>query len=735
MGSAFSLACGVLMLMRFFVPAESAEDGETLGIVIAWLSLALLTVWIALRTDRYQWLPTRPDGAVVLLALTQVIAALRVVWTASGNQRAAINMLWEWIGVAVAFLLLRVYWRRDSRCRRRLTGLLLSAGLLLAGLGLWQRYVWYPQIQSAYREWLELSAAEPGVQARSVSRKAELERELGPELISLTGSSQVALKQRVLDSTEPFGRFGLANTFAGCLAVMVLLLVGQRPRTGRAAWATWGLAVGLVGLTLLLTRSRTAWLATLCGLVWWMSTQRSLWGDQSGRIRVLRKLAIAALAIVPLGALSLMFGAVDRQELVEAPKSVQYRLQYWTATWPMIRQHPLFGVGPGNFRQHYLQFKLPEASEEISDPHNLVLDLWAAGGVLGLLGLLAVGWPAWKQWRYTLTTLPADADESSVVQGPDWAWLLIVGWLTCGLLFFAEYLFHNRIDREVLWLGLGWLPVVGVVDRLQRSSRSGGTSFRSASAAALALGVHLLTSGGISMPVVILLWLMLLFILGDDGHAAVPSPFQGNRPIGGRLALTAALLLAAGLWSGWGPSTISSMQLAAGRSALYLDHRPSEAAELFREATKSDPRDPEAWRELTFAEAMLWQRGGRNAEQHFQAARQAADRMVAADPVNPHAYRVRGELWKSRYRRSLDKQDAQHAADEFRLAAGRYPNSPSVQLELAQALHVADDNAEARVAAQRALELNQLYVQHTHFDKTLSESDVSELQQLADPTP
>ena len=47
------------------------------------------------------------------------------------------------------------------------------------------------------------------------------------------------------------------------------------------------------------------------------------------------------------------------------------------------------GVGPGNFRAAYLRYKLPESSEEILDPHNLFLEVWATAGFWALLALLA----------------------------------------------------------------------------------------------------------------------------------------------------------------------------------------------------------------------------------------------------------------------------------------------------------------------------------------------------------
>ena len=52
-----------------------------------------------------------------------------------------------------------------------------------------------------------------------------------------------------------------------------------------------------------------------------------------------------------------------------------------------------WGVGPGNFAGPYLRHMLPTASEEIVDPHNLFLEVWATAGFLALLFLLtALAW-------------------------------------------------------------------------------------------------------------------------------------------------------------------------------------------------------------------------------------------------------------------------------------------------------------------------------------------------------
>ncbi len=54
----------------------------------------------------------------------------------------------------------------------------------------------------------------------------------------------------------------------------------------------------------------------------------------------------------------------------------------------MIKDHPWLGCGPGNFQDFYTQYKLPEASEVVADPHNFVFEVWATAGTPALVGLL-----------------------------------------------------------------------------------------------------------------------------------------------------------------------------------------------------------------------------------------------------------------------------------------------------------------------------------------------------------
>jgi O-antigen ligase len=115
----------------------------------------------------------------------------------------------------------------------------------------------------------------------------------------------------------------------------------------------------------------------------------------------------AALAFVVFGALTLI-------PLLNVPRFASlldldqggafFRIELWQSSLALIRDHPWFGVGPGNFLGAYrTRYVLPSAWQEfnLEHPHNVYLDHWTRLGVLGVLAGIAVQvafWRAMHRW-------------------------------------------------------------------------------------------------------------------------------------------------------------------------------------------------------------------------------------------------------------------------------------------------------------------------------------------------
>jgi O-antigen ligase len=149
----------------------------------------------------------------------------------------------------------------------------------------------------------------------------------------------------------------------------------------------FALALAPVTLALVLSFSRGALLIALPAAVLVMG---ALAGGRY-RVAAMAFVLTVAVALIPLLRLPRFASLLDLEQ-----GSTFFRLKLWRSCLRMIREHPIFGVGPGNFLQAYrTRYILPAAWEEFSleHPHNVYLDHWTrlglAGVVAGLMGQIA----------------------------------------------------------------------------------------------------------------------------------------------------------------------------------------------------------------------------------------------------------------------------------------------------------------------------------------------------------
>lgn len=156
------------------------------------------------------------------------------------------------------------------------------------------------------------------------------------------------------------------------------------PALGSARRVLAGIVVALAGI-LIATFSRGAWLGSAIALVW-----PAVPGWH--RLRPRLRLPVGALLVTSLAALGGLVGADRLSFLARASdRSAASRISLWESSLQMIRDFPIFGVGPDNFLYRYSDYLRAEAWREpnMSHPHNLVLDLWLSVGPFGTAALLA----------------------------------------------------------------------------------------------------------------------------------------------------------------------------------------------------------------------------------------------------------------------------------------------------------------------------------------------------------
>ncbi|HUT11436.1 MAG TPA: O-antigen ligase family protein [Thermoguttaceae bacterium] len=704
-------AMTALFVARPLFPSEAAADGDGLTVVMLWIALAVLWLLGAVGRPEFRVRLGWTDAGVLLLIGLHTLAG---IWAAGHvSPRPAVNMIWEYIGLGLAYFMARqlIVGRREARA---VVAVMIAVAVGLSVYGLYQYGVEMPRTQRMFEEDPDAVLREAG----DWSPPGSPERD--------------RFKDRLF-SNQPMATFAMTNSLAGYLGPWVVVLVGlgvgsglSRKRLG--SWARVGFAAVPVAVCLVLTGSRSAWIATLLGLVlvWWFCRQR--------KERLDWKLPAGAAA---LGAIVICVAAATGM-LSGATKSLGYRLEYWQSTLGMIADHPFAGCGPGNFQYAYSAYKLPEASEEVADPHNFLMELWATAGTGTMLTLVAVlGCYFWTSWRRDSLALweragvrgssvragegkkeedndaPQSPHPSPLPEGEGVSVSLrfVLGGAVCGwLLSWPLGSISSAPPSEVaLWIVLplaagcvallrGWivrgelpgaLPAIGVVVLL----------------------VHLSAAGGIGFPGVAgSLWLLLALGLTGDRPKTLP---RGTAWSG----LVVALALAATCYSSAYGAVLdcqTALRLARQKAAEGRGLFSKDVERLYLEAAAADPLSAEPLRRLAALTFNAWTID--RSEATFRRFEDFNAQTLRRVPNSSSAWLASGDWYRRAFLTAGRQEDIEKAVDAYAQAVARYPNSALCHARLAVALHEAGRHEEARQEADEALRLDRMM---PHEDKKL----------------
>lgn len=745
-----ALLAWVPLLTRWFIPTEGTDLGETLWLTVVTFLVAAVVAWQRWRNEDVVGFD-RFDLAVCVFAGTHVISAIVVVVT-EGQKRAATNMLWEWLAVAVQFALIR--WTLAGSLRLTFVRVFVAVWVAQAGFGIWQHFAWYPASIERYEQLrLQLDELESGGSGLSGSDRALRLRELRNAFlqqgIPMSGPGRSQFEGRLKDSADPVGFFALTNTFAGFLAVLIVLLYGSvlAYRRSPPALAAAAAALAIAAYCLLLTKSRTGMCGAVGGLVVATLVQQ-LQSRSGARLRqfVTTIIAIPVTVSLILG-LAVASGGIDSDVLGDATKSLQYRFEYWTATSRVIADHPGLGTGPGNFRDAYLVHKLPQSSEEIADPHNFVLDVAANAGIPGTIGLAFLLWLTTAAVLRMIrvnhaastmeSSIPHSEDRVSAVFAP--ATILLAGLTVAGW----TWLIENQFDLKVLCVS-GIAAVIAWTLET-RSATSPTRPFPAAEIAGglTALLVHLLAAGGIAMPAVTgaVLVFMALLAAGSRQLAAPVSPVSRHTSRTSQIQIAcivaATIALVGCVQSAFLPVLTCATSLQQGDYSVVARGDARLARRAYDTASKQDSLSPEPFRRASALALQQWQASGdrRHLDEAITIAKTALQRSPhSASILQEIAYRYLQLARASKTAGSEAHADAGPLAVAwYERALARYPTHSLWTAEYADALATTGDMQQAATVARRALEQDDLNRELAHYDRFLPDAVRLSVERLAQP--
>jgi len=748
-----------LVTARAFWPSEP-DLKEGAGAGLPWVLVLLVVAGLALAASlvggrlRFRWSWT--DGLVVAVVLLVAISSAHAV-----DRRPAINLAWEWVALGFTYLLVRNLPRTRGESSA-LAGALVATAVAVSSYGLYQAKIELPLIQAEFqrnpRQVLEKMGIEPG------------------------GRGEMLLRNRLMYSNEIWSTFALANSLAGFIVgpLVLALAVGfynlARHDAPGSRWVALAMAAPLILVLLvclILTKSRSAYLGLFVGttLLAWRARRQV-------PARVLLAMGLAGLCVVAgLVVAGLASGRLDREVLTQSPMSLRYRWEYWQGAWGVITggasaaidalSAPTFwwGVGPGNFAAPYLKHKLPQSSEEILDPHNLFLEVWATGGLWALVALVAAlasgiwvllgrcsragesGDPARaarprsdarRQPAPGGGPSPRDQDDEADAPPHRQGWLIAsagAGWAVVVILGRLNP-FEGDLFFRWLILGASWLAAILLGAPLWRRLPIPAPALGTA---VVAVVINLFAAGGIGIPTVALgLWSMLALGLNlrDDRSCGRLREYDSRMPAFVLAVGWAALL---GTFVGVvGPFWRSEAAIAAAEAAI--SHRPPnfESAEsAYLSAIELDRYNARPWLQLARFYGQVWHEHGSKFEDPQWRKIPILYQKAASAPRSPdswslHADRARvilhllssvgprlDPLEMLRYRGKI--------VEATRTATLLHPTSAELHARLAEASAEISMYQDAVTEATQALRLDRLT---KHQDKKLTKADRTRLEAL-----
>ena len=720
--------CALFVARPLFPSEAAAYQGDGLPVVMLWIVLAVLWLIGAVGRPRFRVVFGWTDAAVILLIAWHTIAA---VWAATHlSPLPAVNMLWEWIALGLAFLLARqlIVGRRESRA---VVAVMIALAVTLSVHGLYQYFHELPDTRAQY-------AADPDGTLRAQG------------LWYPPGSRERELFESRLASSEPFATFALTNSLAGYLAPWLVMLAGvaavatvggdsSRRSNGRRAsvgdwcrllqgWPAVILCAIPIAACLLLTKSRSGWVAAVLGLVLvWLLCRR-----RKTRLGWKLPTGVAALGAV-LVAAAVAGGGLDREVLWEASKSLSYRVQYWQSTLRMIGDHPLVGCGPGNFQHSYTTYMLPEASEEVADPHNFLLEVWATAGTPAMLALLAA--LACFAWTSSICNLQSAIrnlqspkpphpyplpEPDGTIDSP----AHVFGGAACGFLLALPLGLMCAAPPGVTGMLLGFPLGATCVTLLAGWVYQGRLPAALPAIGVVVLLVNLLAAGGIGFPGVAgSLWLLMALGLNT---AQADRPSRTLPRIAALAPLTVVLVMSVACYVAVYVRVLPCRgRMLAAQRELADGNVPLAEAHL-RAAAEADPLAAGPYRQLAAMTFGLWRRDpspGRFQQfQHYNA------KVLKLTPNSSRAWLISGDWHLEAFSRTSGVSDVapavrsayvNEAVRAYARAVELYPHSGLYRAKLALAHRAAGDQHAFRREADRALLLDE---QTPHPDKKLPEA-------------
>ena len=277
-----------------------------------------------------------------------------------------------------------------------------------------------------------------------VKRRNQLKRFIGVWLASAIIVTLYGLLQYITSPSHFVTSFFTLNSYLSQYLILIIPLIlslflfkkakkeGSRPVDGMGK-IFLGVVFLLTFTLLIFTMERGAWLGITIGVLMIGIMLR----DKRILIGFPLLLALAFFTFSPFKARALS---------IFQPQYHSERLCCMRSCLTMIKEHPLIGVGLGNFRYHYPGYMLSGAKEHFLHAHNIFLQITVEMGIPGLLVFL---WLLFLFFKDAFTNKGKDEYIRIVRVG------LSAGIIAILITSFFHDVFHSRQIATLTWYIIG----------------------------------------------------------------------------------------------------------------------------------------------------------------------------------------------------------------------------------------------------------------------------------------
>lgn len=188
------------------------------------------------------------------------------------------------------------------------------------------------------------------------------------------------------ESRRLMGVFNNPNSAGAFILILATLSTGAILFAKKKVIIYTGFVFFFMSITLLIyTYSRGAWLGYLSAITIFLFLFFKKWDILSRKgIAILFLLLLLLIFIMP-GDFVERFRSIDDFQ----SGSIQQRLMQYRSSWEIIKDHPLVGIGWGQFPLRFQEYKSDKA-KIFDHVHNLYIHFVAETGIIGLLSVLYI---------------------------------------------------------------------------------------------------------------------------------------------------------------------------------------------------------------------------------------------------------------------------------------------------------------------------------------------------------